>query len=84
MSVRRVLVLGATGGIGRHVIEQAAATDIEVTALVRTPDKLPAPGPRLRVVTGDIRTDSKDTPRASSRNPRRINRPKLSEEARNG
>ena len=58
MSMRRLLVLGATGGIGRHVIEQAAATDLEVTALVRTVDKLPATPGRLRVVTGDIRTGS--------------------------
>ena len=58
MSMRRILVLGATGGVGRHVIEQAAATDLEVTALVRTPGTLPATGRRLRVVTGDIRTDS--------------------------
>ena len=58
MSVRRILVLGATGGVGRHVIEQAAGTDLEITALVRTPDKLRASAGRLRVVTGDIRTGS--------------------------
>jgi uncharacterized protein YbjT (DUF2867 family) len=58
MSVRRILVLGATGGTGRHVVEQAAAMDLEVTALVRNPDKLPATRRAVRVVTGDIRTDS--------------------------
>jgi putative NADH-flavin reductase len=58
MSVRRILVLGATGGLGRHVIEQADATGLELTALVRSPDKLPATARRLQVVTGDIRTDS--------------------------
>ena len=58
--MRRILVLGATGATGRQVIEQAAATDLEVTALVRAPDKLPAAGRQLRVVTGDIRTDSPD------------------------
>lgn len=58
MAVRRILVLGATGGTGRHVVEQALPADLEVTALVRDADKLPAPDRRLRVVSGDIRTDS--------------------------
>jgi uncharacterized protein YbjT (DUF2867 family) len=57
MAVRRILVLGATGGTGRHVVEQAAAMDLEVTALVRSPANLPATNRPLRVVTGDIRTD---------------------------
>jgi uncharacterized protein YbjT (DUF2867 family) len=58
MSVRRILILGATGGTGRSVVEQAAAMEFEVTVLVRTPDKLPATDRAVRVVTGDIRTDS--------------------------
>ena len=58
MPARRILVLGATGGTGRHVVEQAAGMGLEVTALVRTPKKLPATGRSLRVVIGDIRTDS--------------------------
>lgn len=33
----RVLVLGATGGTGRHVLEEAIAAGHEVTALVRDP-----------------------------------------------
>lgn len=58
MSARRLLVLGATGGIGRHVVDQAAAMGLEVTALVRSPDRLPSTGRPWRVVTGDIRNDS--------------------------
>ena len=58
MAVKRVLVLGATGGTGRHVVEQAAVMGLEVTALVRTPGKLTVTAPALRVVVGDIRTDS--------------------------
>jgi nucleoside-diphosphate-sugar epimerase len=58
MPARRILVLGATGGTGRHVVEQAAGMGLEVTALVRTPDKLPSIGRALRVLIGDIRTDS--------------------------
>jgi uncharacterized protein YbjT (DUF2867 family) len=36
----RVLVLGATGGTGRHVLDRAIAAGHEVTALVRDPTKL--------------------------------------------
>ncbi len=38
----RIAVLGATGSLGSHVAQQAAATGHAVTAVVRTPDKLPA------------------------------------------
>jgi putative NADH-flavin reductase len=58
MSVRKVLVLGATGGTGRHVAEQATEMGLEVTALVRTPAKMPPTDRPMRIVTGDIRTDS--------------------------
>jgi putative NADH-flavin reductase len=57
MSGRRILVLGATGRTGHHVLEQAAAMDLEVTVLARDPDK-PATRRAVRVITGDIRTDS--------------------------
>ena len=51
----RVLVLGATGSLGRHVLRQALAAGHDVTVLVRTPSKLPpeASG-RLSVHTGDL------------------------------
>jgi putative NADH-flavin reductase len=39
-------------------LEQAAATDLDVTVLVRNPEKLPATKRAARVVTGDICTDS--------------------------
>ncbi len=54
---RRVLVLGATGGTGQHVISQALAQGHRVTALVRNPRRLTATSDRLRVVTGSV-TDS--------------------------
>lgn len=56
--VRRLLLLGATGGTGRQVLDQAAAKGLAVTALVRSPDRLPATGRPERVVAGDIRDDS--------------------------
>jgi uncharacterized protein len=51
----RLLVLGATGSLGRHVLRQAVAAGYEVTAFVRTPSKLP-PDVRERasVHTGDL------------------------------
>jgi len=49
----KVLILGATGSIGRHLVPQALALGHEVTALVRDPSKLEARHKRLRVVTGD-------------------------------
>jgi uncharacterized protein YbjT (DUF2867 family) len=47
-----LLVLGATGGTGRLVVEQALAAGHTVTALVRSPEKLAISQPNLRVVTG--------------------------------
>lgn len=55
---RRILILGATGGTGRQVVEQAAVMGLDLTVLVRTPGKLPATDRQVRVVTGDICTDS--------------------------
>ncbi|BDZ49189.1 NADH-flavin reductase [Frondihabitans sucicola] len=48
----RVLVLGATGGTGRHVLEQAISAGHEVTALVRDPTKL-GTIEGIRSLTGD-------------------------------
>ncbi|MGA2147712.1 MAG: NAD(P)H-binding protein [Bryobacteraceae bacterium] len=49
----RVLVIGATGNVGRHVASQLAATRANVRALVRKPDaaRLPA---QIEVVRGDL------------------------------
>jgi putative NADH-flavin reductase len=53
--VARLLVLGATGSLGREVLRQSLAAGHEVTAFVRTPSKLPpeAVG-RVAVRTGDL------------------------------
>jgi putative NADH-flavin reductase len=57
MVVENVLVLGATGGIGRALIEQAASGPFRVTAMVRDPSRLPKTADRVRVVTGDVLKD---------------------------
>jgi len=51
-----LLVLGATGRVGGHVVRLALARGHRVTALVRAPEKL-APAPTLRVVRGDPRRE---------------------------
>lgn len=56
------LVLGATGGTGKHFVTQALADGHRVRALVRTPSKLPSGAPNLEVRQGSITdTDTIDT-----------------------
>jgi putative NADH-flavin reductase len=38
----KILILGATGSLGRHVVQQAVSTNHNVSILIRTPSKLPA------------------------------------------
>lgn len=54
-SVKKVLVVGASGGVGRKVVEALVAKGVEVVALVRSPEKaarmLPA---AAQIVKGDV------------------------------
>ena len=53
----RVLILGATGSLGRHVLGQAVAAGHDVTVFARTPSKLPPEvSGRVSVHTGDLGT----------------------------
>ena len=52
--IRRVLVIGATGGTGQQLVQQALDRGYEVTALVRNPAKLQLTHSQLRVVQGDV------------------------------
>jgi putative NADH-flavin reductase len=54
----RLLVLGATGGIGRAVVAQANARGHHVTAFVRSPQKMAASSTVLAIVEGDPRDAS--------------------------
>ncbi|MFM8742344.1 MAG: NAD(P)H-binding protein, partial [Cytophagales bacterium] len=38
--IKSLLVLGATGRTGRHIVEQAVRQELRVTVLVRNPAKL--------------------------------------------
>ena len=49
----KILVTGATGSIGRHVVDEAIGQGHEVRALVRGPGKL-KPRPRLEIVVADL------------------------------
>ena len=59
----KLVVLGATGGTGRLVVEQALAAGHTVTALVRSPEKLTLRNPNFRVIVGQA-TDSSVLSRA--------------------
>jgi putative NADH-flavin reductase len=49
----KITIFGATGGTGRHLIEQACAAGHDVTAVVRDAARL-APGEHLTVVEADV------------------------------
>ena len=47
----KLTIFAATGGIGRHILEQAVAAGHDVTAVVRNPKKLSS---EVRIVTADL------------------------------
>lgn len=49
-----IVVLGASGGTGRLIVEQALAAGHEVVAFVRTPAKLALRHPKLTVIQGEV------------------------------
>jgi uncharacterized protein YbjT (DUF2867 family) len=58
----RILLIGATGTIGRHVAAQLAAAGASVRALVRNPETAHLP-PQIELAPGDLRTpESLDRP----------------------
>src|SRR4029453_3421815 len=63
---KKVLIVGATGGTGRSLVEQALTAGHSVTAFVRNPEKVGRHHERLRVVAGAARSGCGDQ-RARSR-----------------
>ena len=49
----KIIVFGATGGVGQSVVRQALEKSFEVTAFVRNPAKLKVAHDNLRVIEGD-------------------------------
>ena len=50
----RLLIIGATGGTGKELVEQALELGHEVTALARTPEKLNIKHHHLHTLKGDV------------------------------
>jgi len=53
-SPTRVLIVGATGGTGRMLVDHALERGYEVTALARNPAGLQRQHPKLHVMTGNV------------------------------
>jgi uncharacterized protein len=49
----KIVVIGATGNIGRRIAKEALSRGHEVTGVVRDPAAVEAPDPRVRLVKGD-------------------------------
>jgi putative NADH-flavin reductase len=50
----KVLVLGATGEVGQHIVKQLLNRGHSVTALIRNPEKLKSVPTHMTVVRGDV------------------------------
>ncbi len=57
MGARRLLVLGASGRTGQHVVTKALQAGHTVTAFVRDPQRLTISSERLRVLVGNTTRD---------------------------
>jgi uncharacterized protein YbjT (DUF2867 family) len=51
--MNRILIIGATGNVGRQVLSQMPATGVQVRAVARNPDAAGLP-PHVEVVRGDL------------------------------
>ena len=50
----KLIIFGATGSIGGHLVDQALSRGHQVTVFVRSPEKFGQPHENLRVVEGDV------------------------------
>jgi putative NADH-flavin reductase len=53
----KILIIGATRGIGLQILQHALAKDHDTTALARSPQKITVEHERLQVMQGDILDD---------------------------
>jgi putative NADH-flavin reductase len=61
----KIILFGATGGVGRQVVTQALDARDHVTAYVRNPARLHLTHPNLTVISGEL-TDREAVQRAVS------------------
>lgn len=61
----RIAVLGATGGVGKHVVKLALEQGHTVTAIARDPSKIEAAGDKLSTAAIDMSGDSSDALRTA-------------------
>src|SRR5260221_12513633 len=54
MSAKKMTVFGASGRVGKHLVEQALAAGQDVEAVVRDAGRLPLRHPRLTVTVADV------------------------------
>jgi len=54
MERKKVLIAGATGYLGKHVVQEFASRGYTVRALVRNPEKLATIGPNLEPAVSDV------------------------------
>jgi len=57
-ATKKLLILGATGSTGQHLVKQALEAGHHVTALARTADKMTIRHDRLRTVAADVTEDA--------------------------
>lgn len=50
----KILIIGATQGVGKALLETSLEENHDVTVLARQPEKIQISHPRLRVVKGDV------------------------------
>ena len=53
----KILIIGATRGIGLQILQQALSKDHDITVLARSPQKITVEHVRLQVMQGDILDD---------------------------
>lgn len=49
----KIIVFGATGNVGRQVVAEALRRHRDVVGVVRDPQSVESPDPRIRLVKGD-------------------------------
>jgi putative NADH-flavin reductase len=55
ISLKKIIVLGATGGTGKQVVEQILQTEhYQVTVLIRKPDAFTVRHKNLQIIRGDV------------------------------